>query len=146
MMRLKSLVTEKPDVHMGAMYDGYVAPKRETLGDTDPAGWELGLNGQPQDPWHDQMYLVLQHGDTSELYTFTTRTVTGIRAVGNLLRHYERMRKTHPDMYPLVQLKAGGFDHRDTRVGWVATPTFAVVGKHPKESAAKPDASASADL
>jgi hypothetical protein len=138
---------EKPDVHMGAMYDGYVAPKRETLGDTDPAGWELGLNGHPQDPWQDQMYLVLQDGDASgELFTFVTRTATGIRAVGKLLRHYERLRTTHPDMYPLVQLKTGGFNHRDTRVGWVTTPTFAVVGKHPKDSTAKPDASPSADL
>jgi hypothetical protein len=43
-------------------------------------------------------------------------------------------------------LKVGGFNHRDDRVGWVSTPVFAVVGRAPKESAAKPDTSLTADL
>jgi hypothetical protein len=137
---------EKPDVHMGLMYEGYVPPLRETLGNTDHNLWELGLDGKPQDPWQSQMYLVLQDGETGELFTFVTRTVTGLRAVGNLLRHYERMKRTHPDMYPLVKLKAGGFNHRDTRVGWVSVPTFAVVGRHKKDDAATPDTSPSTDM
>jgi hypothetical protein len=40
----------------------------------------------------------------------------------------------------------GGFQHRDERVGWVATPVFAVVGRTPKDSAAKPDTSLAADM
>ena len=137
---------EKPDVHMGAMYDGYIMPSRESLGDNDEALWELGLNGSPQDPWTNQMYIVLEDAASNEMYTFVTRTVTGLRAAGNLLRHYERLKKTHPDMYPLVNLKKGGFNHRDTRVGWVSTPAFAVVGRHPRNSAATPNSSPSADL
>jgi len=66
--------------------------------------------------------------------------------VGNLLRHYDRLTKTHPDMYPVVRLKAGGFNHRDERVGWVNTPVFAVVGRTPKDSAAKPDTSLAAQM
>jgi hypothetical protein len=137
---------EKPDVHMGLLYEGYIMPGRESLGDNDPATWELGLNGEPQDPWQNQMYVVLQDAETDEMFTFVSRSVTGLRAIGNLLRHYERLKKTHPDMYPLVNLKKGGFNHRDTRVGWVSTPAFAVVGRHPKDSAAKPDASPRSDL
>jgi hypothetical protein len=137
---------EKPDVHMAAIYDGQMPPARETLGDLDEGEWQVGLSGKPEDPWSPQNYLPLQDGETGEWFTFVTRTVTGIRAVGNLMRHYERMRKTQPDMYPLVQLKTGGFNHRDERIGWVSTPTFAVVGKHPRGSAQKPDASPSADM
>jgi hypothetical protein len=139
---------------MGALYDGYIVPDRKSLGDNDEALWELGLNGEPQDPWQDQMYLVLQDAETDEMFTFVSRSVTGLRAIGNLLRHYERLKKTHPDMYPLVNLKKGGFNHRDTRVGWVSTPAFAVVGRHPKDGCMtpgddpkpRPDASPSADL
>jgi hypothetical protein len=66
--------------------------------------------------------------------------------VGNLLRHYDRMQKTNPGEVPVVRLKAGGFNHRDDRIGWVPTPVFAVVGRAPRDSAAKPDTSAAADL
>jgi hypothetical protein len=135
-----------PDYKMGLLYDGFVMPARETLGDTDPATWELGLDGRPADPWRHFVYLVLQRGDTGELFTYTTSSVTGRRAVGNLLRHYDRMQRTHPDMYPVIRLKVGGFNHRDERVGWVEVPVFAVVGRQPRDSAAKPDTSPAGDM
>jgi hypothetical protein len=135
-----------PDRAMGLLYDGFVMPPRDSLGDTDEAEWAMGLDGRPQDPWSNQVYLVLQRGDTAELFTFVTSSRTGRRAVGNLLRHYDRMQRTHPDELPVVRLKAGGFNHRDERVGWVATPAFAVVGRAPRDSAAKPDTSPSADI
>ena len=72
--------------------------------------------------------------------------MTGRRAVGNLLRHYDRMQRTHPDELPVVRLKVGGFQHRDERIGWVSTPVFAVVGRAPRDSAAKPDTSTRADM
>ena len=40
-----------PDKVMGLLYDGFVMPPREALGDADPAQWEEGLAGEPQDPW-----------------------------------------------------------------------------------------------
>jgi hypothetical protein len=91
--------------------------------------WQLGLDGKPADPWQHHVYLVLQRGDTGELFTYVTSSATGRRAIGNLLRHYDRMTRTNPDMFPVVRLKVGGFQHRDERVGWVATPVFAVVGR-----------------
>jgi hypothetical protein len=39
------------------------------------------------------------------------------------------MQRTHPDQYPVVRLKIGGFQHKDDRVGWVKTPVIAVVGR-----------------
>jgi hypothetical protein len=135
-----------PDRVMGLLYDGFVMPARASLPDLDPAKWEMGLDGRPVDPWQHHVYLVLQKAETGELFTFATSSITGRRASGQLLRHYDRMRRTHPDEYPVVRLKIGGFQHRDDRVGWVKTPVLAVVGRAPKDSAAKPDTSLSADM
>ncbi len=137
---------EPPDRVMGLLYHGFVMPARETLGDLDPTQWEEGLDGQPADPWQHHQYLVLQNTRTSELSTFVTSSKTGRRAVGNLLRHYDRMRKSHPNELPVIRLSTGGFQHRDDRVGWVKTPTFIVVGHAPRDSAATPDTSVAANL
>jgi hypothetical protein len=137
---------EPPDRKMGLLYNGYIMEPRETLGSLDMTKWELGLDGQPADPWQHHIYAVLQHGSTAELFTYVTSSVTGRRAIGNLLRHYDRLQKSHPDMYPVVRLKTGGFQHRDDRVGWVNTPVLAVVGRAPKDSAAQPDTSLAADM
>jgi hypothetical protein len=135
-----------PDRVMGLLYDGFVMPQRAQLGDLDQSQWSDGLSGLPEDPWKHQMYLVLQHGESGELYTFATSSMTGRRACGNLLRHYDRMQKTNPGELPVVRLKTGGFNHRDERIGWVHTPVFAVVGRAPRDSVAKPDTSLKADL
>jgi hypothetical protein len=135
-----------PDRVMGLLYGDFRMPHRDELGDLDEGDWAVGLSGKPEDPWKHTMYLVLQQAGTSEMFTFTTSSVTGRRAVGNLLRHYDRMTYNHGDSYPVVRLKKGGFNHRDERIGWVATPAFAVVGRAPKDSAVKPDTSVGADL
>ena len=96
-------------------------------------------------------------GSTSSIWSCSVATlanclptppvsITGRRAIGNLLRHYDRLVKTHPDFYPVIRLKVGGFQHRDDRVGWVNVPVLAVVGRAPKDSAAKPDTSLAADM
>jgi hypothetical protein len=135
-----------PDRVMGLLYDGFILPPRSQLGDLDQSQWSDGLSGLPEDPWKHQIYIVLQHGESGELYTFATSSMTGQRAVGNLLRHYDRMQKTNPGELPVIRLKVGGFNHRDERIGWVHTPVFAVVGRAPRDSAAKPDTSLKADL
>jgi hypothetical protein len=135
-----------PDRIMGLLYDGFVMPERATLGHTNMSQWEIGLDGKPADPWMHQMNLVLQQAGTAELFTFTTMSKTGRRAIGTLLKHYGRMQKTHPDMFPVIRLRVGGYNHTDERVGWVSTPVFAAAGKHPKDSTAQPDTSMAADM
>ena len=105
--------------------------------------WEIGLSAA-NDPW--------QHLSTWSCSAANRRAIhirdvsgTGRRAIGNLLRHYDRLRKRRRH-YPFVRLKVSGYNHRDERVGWVNMPVFAVVGKPPKASAAIPDTSPSGDL
>ena len=134
-------VGEAPERQMGLLFDGFELPARESLGDLDPAQWDLGLDNQPQDPWLHQHNIVLQNVETNELFTFSTTSKTGRRAVGNLLRHYERMQRTRPDELPVIRLGKGGFQHKDTRVGFVSTPVFVVIGRAPRDNATKPDTS-----
>lgn len=135
-----------PERCQGLLYDGFTVPPREDLGDLDQSTWRPGLSGSPEDPWKHQIALVLQDRETLELVTFAAMSITCRGCVGNLLKHYDRLQRTDPDSYPIVRLKSGGFNHRDPRVGWVATPVLAVVGKAPKASAAKPDSSPAADM
>jgi hypothetical protein len=133
--------------NVGLLYDGFAMPPRESLGDDDPEAWSLGLSGLPEDPWLHQINLVLEDRELHELFTFSTTSKTGRRAVGNLLRHFDRMsRHGAADAYPIVRLRPGGFQHRDDRIGFVPTPSFAIVGQAPKRSADKPDSSPATDL
>jgi hypothetical protein len=131
---------EMPEKIMGLLFDGFEMPSRESLGDLDQSAWDVGLSGQPQDPWQHQQMVVLQDRATAELFTFITSSVTGRKAVGTLLRHYDRMRRNYPDDLPTVRLGKGGFKHKDSRVGWVDTPLFVVTGRTPKDGAARPPA------
>src|SRR5262249_2173604 len=96
-----------PDRVQGLLYDGFKPPPGETLGDLDRSKWNDGLNGEPEDPWKHQLNLVLQMVGTQEMFTFVTTSESGRRAVGSLMRHYNRMRQRHPDELPVVKLKPG---------------------------------------
>jgi hypothetical protein len=146
MIRFSNEENVPPQRVQGLLYSGFVLPDRATLGDTDESEWPVGFSGAPTDPWLHQMALVLEDRATQELYTFATTSSTGRRAVGNLLKHFERLKRNYPDCYPLVRLRSGGFQHKDSRVGYVHTPVFAVVGRAPKASAAVPDGSTGADM
>jgi hypothetical protein len=123
----------------GLFYDGFVLPPRESLGDLDESQWPPGLSeGSIEDPWKHFQTLVLERVDTRELFTFSTTTKTGRRAVGSLCKHYDRLQLAHPGDVPIMRLRPGGFNHKDPRIGWVATPTFCVVGHAPRNAAARP--------
>ena len=135
-----------PEKIGGLLFDGFELPDRASLGDTDESKWEMGLSGHPADPWQHQVSLVFQQTGGGELFTFVTGSITGRKACGNLLRHAERMKRTHPDELPVVKFAKGGFKHKDSRVGWVDVPLFTVVGRAPRDSVAKPDTSTEAYL
>ena len=132
---------EPPDKVMGMLYGGFVMPPLDSLPDRDESTWEDGLDGKPQDPWQHTMLLVLQDTRTSEMHTFSTASRTGRRAVGALLKHFDRMQKINSTELPVVRLRTGGFQHRDERIGFVNVPTFLVVGRAPRDSVTTPDTS-----
>jgi hypothetical protein len=136
-----------PERRMDLLYSpNYVKVPREALGDLDESEWPAGLSGAPEDPWQSFVFLVLQDRETSELFTIAVPTLrtTRARAVGSLLKHYDRMKQAHPDELPVIQLKPGGY--KDDRFGFVAVPVFCVVGRAPRDSAVKPDTSVATDL
>jgi hypothetical protein len=137
---------EAPTRAMGLLYSSdWIMPPRESLGDTDESKWERGLDGQPADPWTHQMYLPLADAGTKEMFTFVTSSKSGRRAVGNLLRNYERLRRAKPDHVPVVCLRTGGFQHSDTRIGWVNTPPLVVMGSATQDGSITPNARAEDD-
>jgi hypothetical protein len=113
----------------GPLYGGPGLPPRESLGDTE-------LIGTDEDPWKTELAVPLLQVDTGELFLFTTMSKTGLGAVGKLLRHFDRMEKSHPGHYPLVQLRAGGFN--SAKYGWVHVPVLAVIGRVLRDSAPAP--------
>jgi hypothetical protein len=56
-----------PDRVQGLLTDGFRLPERSTLGDTDKSKWEIGLNGEPEDPWKHQIIILLQKVGADEL-------------------------------------------------------------------------------
>jgi hypothetical protein len=135
-----------PTEYAGFLYDGFKLPDRASLGDSDPAQWPIGLSGRPEDPWLTRMYLVLQDPASGEVICFTTNSVTGRRAAGHLIRHFDRLCRTHPNHLPVVRLKVSGFQHKDPRVGFVPVPSFSIVGRVLKDASTIPDTSTEADL
>jgi hypothetical protein len=121
-----------PDTRMGQIFGGFMPPRREDLGDLDKTQWPAGLSGRAEDPWQHQIKVPFVDKDGAS-YIFSTTSITGRRAVGNLLSHCNRLAKKEPDLWPVVQLRVGGYNHRDDRIGWVATPVFAITGKAPRD-------------
>jgi hypothetical protein len=124
----------EPDRKMGPIFDGFMPPPRGALGDDDESQWEIGLNGEPADPWQHQVLIPLFNPKMDELFVFNTTSITGRREVGYLIKHCDRMRRKEPNVYPVIKLQIGGFEHRDERVGWVKTPKFVIVGSAPKDN------------
>ena len=135
-----------PTRHMSPLFGGFLPPPRTELGDANKSLWEIGPNGEPADPWQMQMVLPLVEPKTGEPYVFATTSVTGRNAVGKLVTACKQLRKKNPDVYPVVRLDVGGYQHRDPRIGWVAVPAFPVVGQSPKDGTAVPDTSLEGNL
>lgn len=135
---------EAPTKIGGLLYHGFVLPPRDRLGDCNEVTWPIGLSGRPEDPWKHEISLVLRRPATLELATFSTMSKTGRRAVGSLLKHYNRLRSSNPGAYPVVRLKPSGY--QDSRYGFVNTPSFVPVGVAAGLSADVPDTSLKTQL
>jgi len=121
----------------GLLYDNYIMPPREALGDTDETDWPLGLDDKPTDPWLHQQLIPLQDVGTWEMLCFGTTSTTGRTAVGALLRAYNRMRRTNPNEVPVIQLVPSSYHHRT--FGKVNIPAFKICGKTKYDAITEPE-------
>jgi hypothetical protein len=124
---------------------GAIIPPRNTLGDTDQDAWELDENGKPRDPWQRANYILLLAEDgaidddrpvsdpTYGLYTFTASSVGGLEAVAKVCSSYNLdMRRQRPDHYPVIELGADSYLHRNRAFGRIKKPILNVVDWAPK--------------
>jgi hypothetical protein len=115
----------------GLLIEGYQWPARDELGDMDRGKWSVDPNtGQRKDPWQKSIRFVLygKKGDKSTLYTFITRSVGGMGAVGDLTKAVgEQMRAQPAGSYPIVELQASSYKH-PTYKSIVDVPVFKLVG------------------
>jgi hypothetical protein len=125
---------QQPERKMGPVFGGFVPPGREELGDLDEVQWEIGLSGKPADPWQFQVLVPMHDTKNGEMYIFGTTSITGRRECDKLISACARMQNSEPDFYPVVKLDVSGFEHRDSRIGWVRTPCFTRIGKAPKSN------------
>jgi hypothetical protein len=134
-----------PTRAMGPLFNGFLPPLRNSMGDLDETKWDKGPDGAPLDPWQMQMPVPLVSADGAP-YIFATTSVTGRSAVGKLIATCRKMKWKEPDQYPVVRLATGGFQHRIPSIGFVTTPAFVVVGKTPKDGTAVPSTSIEDDM
>jgi hypothetical protein len=113
--------------------DGLPA-QREELGDSDKEQWEYKLNGgdERRDPWQQVNYLPMIDAD-GKVYTLTITSIAGLKEVASLCAAYAVERKTRTDVFPLIELGVGSFQHRDRSIGRIKFPTLNIIGYEPKE-------------
>ena len=117
------------DMRMGRVVEGFIAPPRRELGDTDPADWERDeQNNQPRDPWQMTNYLILKEPDGDQLYTFATSSKGGLGAIAKLAGTYGKHLRAKPDEYPVIGLGVDSYRHPNKAYGKIFTPKFDVVG------------------
>lgn len=120
----------KPTDHvMGKIADGYVPPKRNTLGDDDQSRWEVDeSSGQPRDPWQLSNYLIMKDPSGDQLYTFTTSSRGGLNAIGELCKRYGKEMRQRPGEFPIVALDVDSYRHPNKAYGKIFVPVLRIAG------------------
>ncbi len=101
--------------------------ERKSLGDLDETKWPIGLDGKPSDPWSLQYLLPLEDTDSGDICVFTTSSVGGKRAVGDVCKAWaQHGRKDRSLPLPIVKLGVG--EMMSAKFGRIVTPKFEIVG------------------
>jgi hypothetical protein len=100
-------------------------PDRDTLSHNNSAEWPKNSSDERQDPWRNTRLVYLCELPSAEMFTFSTTSMGGFRAVADLGDQVKRMRTVHPDATPIVELRAAPMP---TKHGMKSRPVFKVVG------------------
>jgi hypothetical protein len=115
----------------GRIADKFRAPMREQLDDED-------LIGTPNDRWKPMTAMILRDA-TSEIYTFTSLSLSGRTAVNQLIDRYLRKCHSFPGKMPAVLLSVGtGYSKKHNSE--YPVPLFKIVGWDPWNAKAVADA------
>lgn len=97
----------RPTFHgLTALIDGDDFPERATLGDTDEDDWEIGMNGQPNDPWKCLLVIPVRRPDGEVIDHIELSTKTANRAGFYLFRDLAQEMALHVGELPVVRLGA----------------------------------------
>jgi hypothetical protein len=117
-----------PDVRMVSISANAEVPRREELGDLDQSHWPCGLDGQPQDPWKEQIAFPLARRDAGgELFVYVARGQVALNAVADLLGRYRRHPKRQAGLIPVVRLESGTYPSKKFG-GFKPKLVFVIVG------------------
>jgi hypothetical protein len=99
-----------PTTHMVRIDEIAQIPERETLGDTDPAEWPLGLNGEAADPWKLQFAIPMaRHDAGGELYIYIARGPVAMNSAGDLLGRWRYHPKRSAGLIPVIRIESGTY-------------------------------------
>jgi hypothetical protein len=116
----------EPRLH-GKAAEKWVPPEREELDDNDKSKWEIGLDGEPKDPWVFQHLLPFENLETGEVLIFATSSNGGQIATEELVREYaRRLKRKGSRALPIVKLASTTFTSK--KYGEVLRPDFVVDG------------------
>jgi hypothetical protein len=120
-------VNKKPVLKIGGRrIDGFTAPPRNVLPDQDERLWPVGKNG-PEDPWQLSQMILLRD-ESGGLYTFSTASYGGGKAIGEVLDAYAtEQRKARTGKMPKVVLSSR--DRISADYGKIPEPVFKIVGQ-----------------
>ena len=105
--------------------DGWILPTKDKLPDRDERWWPLDKDGKRNDPWQETHKITVKNTATDEMFTWTTTSWYGRKALGKLIDAYVRDARKHPGKMPVVTLSSKDEPHPE--YGDIPTPVFAVV-------------------
>jgi hypothetical protein len=125
---------------MGLISEGFQLPDRDTLGhgytpgggrdEVDESEWESDPSGRKRDPWQHTYYMLMREVrdgkpvmDDDALYTFTTGSFGGRKAVELFCKDFAKWERARPDDFPVITLGWDQYEHE--QFGWVKEPKFA---------------------
>jgi hypothetical protein len=115
---------------MGPVGEGFVPPRRDTLGHRDQSQWTSFDSGEPKDPWAftNTIVLIDRAGPEPRFYTFSTSSKGGVGALALLALQYGEHMRQKPGEYPIIELDRDSYQHSNRNYGEIRVPVFEIVG------------------
>jgi hypothetical protein len=114
------------DRHVVLVASGVAPARRDQIGDTDTSLWEKDDEGLLRDPWQATHELPLIDLESGEKFIYTTNSIGGKTALGNLASSFANGRKRHPNQNPIITLGAGGYNHKIKSRGFIHVPVLKI--------------------